>query len=492
MSMIKVISPGSQDFSEPVASLIKISSRGLLGQDKADLVKRAGAEFAEKLTRIKFAKDEIPVHMIAIGATEDYGPNRNADGFTRDCCKNYHHTFEKFARFYRDHANKNPAKSYGVVKASAYHEPMKRIELIVALNGSKEAAERNGGLIADKEMEKLANGDDIGVSMACKIPFDVCSGCGNKARTRAEYCDSVENGGMCKAGGLKHNLGRVLNDGHILHADNPNPTFFDISHVFRPADRIAYIFGKVAELQKAASHGVLSGAEMAEQMGVTAPIGFDINDISQTVASQLAALEKLAAAEATNGLGTEFAARSLTQTVLASAPAVQPPLNFDACDGVKLAEVLRGLADANVVLPLRDFLTLTVKSASDALVQSVSAALPGAFGALSAEPDVVATLQNNPYNLAATAAPKVRLWAEKAANTHSILPRDVEKRAYTAALRNVTPATPATVKQAGTGAAAALARHYALYKIATFSVLNEKNPNCWLTANQCVLQNYVT
>lgn len=493
MSMIKVITPGSQDFSEPVAALIKISSRGLLGQDKADLVKRAGAEFADKLSRIKFAQDEIPVHMIAIGATEDYGPNRNADGFTRECCKNYHKTFEKYARFYRDHANKNPAKSYGIVKASAYHEPMKRIELIVALNGSKEAADRNGGLIADKEMEKLANGDDIGVSMACKIPFDVCSGCGNKARTRAEYCDSVENGGMCKAGGLRRNLGRVLDNGHILHADNPNPTFFDISHVFRPADRIAYVFGKVAELQKAASHGVLSGAEMAEQLGVTAPFGFDINDdISKTVASQLAALEKLAAAEATNGLGTEDAARSFTQAALAAAPSVQPPIDFGACEGVKLAEVLRGLADANVVLPLRDFLALTVKSAAEDLVRSVSAALPGVFGALYSEPDIVTTLQNNPYNLASAAAPKTRLWAEKVASTHSILPREVEKRAYTAALRNVTPVAFPTTKQTSNGAAAALARHYALYKIASFSVVNEKNLNCWLTANQCVLQNYVT
>lgn len=129
MSMIKVIQPHSQDFSEPVASLIKISSRGLLGADKLELVKRAGAEFVHKLTNIKFAKDEIPVHLIAIGATEDYGPNRNGDGFTRECCQKYHPTFEKFARFYRDHANKNPAKSFGIVKASAYHEPM-RLSLI--------------------------------------------------------------------------------------------------------------------------------------------------------------------------------------------------------------------------------------------------------------------------------------------------------------------------------------------------------------------------
>lgn len=486
MSMIKIIQPNSQDFSEPVAALIKISSRGLLGADKDAFVKRAGVDFAERLSRIKFAADEIPVHMIAIGATEDYGPNRNADGFTRDCCRRHHHTFEKFARFYRDHLNKNPAKSYGVVKLAAYNEPMHRIELICALNASKEAAERNGGLLADKEMEKLARGDDIGVSMACKIPFDVCSGCGNKARTRAEYCDSIENGGMCKAGGLKHNLGRVLADGHILHADNPDPTFFDISHVFRPADRIAYISGT---LQKAASAGILSGAELAEQLGVTAPLNFD-REIAASVRlqSQLESLEKLAAAE-TAAIQDP---RAWTQVALASSSYVQPSVDFAPCENVKLAEVLRALADAGVVLPVREFLSLTVKAASEELVRAVTSELDGVFSKLASDPDIVTALENNAFFPASAASAPVRVWAEKVAITHSVRPQAVEKRAYQAALRDVR--TFERVKESGTGSTAsvALARQYAFYKIAAYASLNEKYGNCWLTANHCVLQNYVT
>ena len=485
MSMIKIIQPNSQDFSEPVASLIKISSRGLLGADKDAFVKRAGVDFAERLSRIKFAADEIPVHMIAIGATEDYGPNRNADGFTRDCCRKHHHTFEKFARFYRDHLNKNPAKSYGVVKLAAYNEPMHRIELICALNASKEAAERNGGLLADKETEKLARGDDIGVSMACKIPFDVCSGCGNKARTRAEYCDSVENGGMCKAGGLKQNLGRVLADGHILHADNPDPTFFDISHVFRPADRIAYISGT---LQKAASAGVLSGAELAEQLGVTAPLGFDRVATSLQLQSQLAALEKLAAAER----AVIHDPRAWTQVALASTANAQPPVDFAPCENVKFGQVLRALADAGVVLPVRDFLTLTVKAASDNLVRAVTSALDSIFSKLANDPDTAGELENNAFLPAPAAAMPVQVWAEKVAMTHSVRPQAVEKRAYHSALRDVQVA--ALAKEAGDNkpAASALARQYAFYKIAAYATLSEKYGNCWLTANHCVLQNYIT
>lgn len=488
MSMIKVIQPHAQDFSEPVAALIKVSSRGIIGADRQELVKRAGEEFTDKLHNIKFAKDEVPVHMIAIGATEDYGPNRNGDGFTRDCCRNYHQTFEKYARFYRDHANKNPAKSFGVVKVSAYNEPMRRIELVVALNGSKEAAEKNGGLVADKELEKLANDKDIAVSMACKIPFDKCSACGNTAKTRAEYCDSVENGGHCKAGGLKHNIGRVLSDGHVLHADNPNPSFFDISHVFRPADRIAYVFGKVAELQKAASAAGISGAELAEQMGITAPIGFDTNGApSNRTQTQLEALEQLVQAEKTANVNNNWA-----QVALAAAEAVQPQIDTNGLQFVKIAEVLRGLADAGVILPLRDFLALTVKSADAKLVSAVARALPNVFSKVANDPDVVGLLENNVYYPSVAAPPDVRVWAEKVAHTHSVLPVNVEKRAYLAAIRGARPSEFLFTKEANSPAEVALAQHYALYKIAAYAAVCEKHGNHWLTANHCVLQNYIT
>lgn len=481
MSMIKVIQPHAQDFSEPVAALVKVSSRGLIGHDRVDFIKRAGAEFVNKLENIKFAKDEIPVHMIAIGATEDYGPNRNGDGFTRDCCKNYHPTFEKFARFYRDHANKNPAKSFGIVKASAYHEPMHRIELIVALNGSKEAADRNGGLLADKEMEKLSSGKDIAVSMACKIPFDICSGCGNKARTRAEYCDAVEDGGHCKSGGLKRNIGRVLADGHVLHADNPNPTFFDISHVFRPADRIAYVSG---ELYKAAAAQCVSGVELAEHLGITAPLGLGSDNISKCAAAQLEALNQLVQAEQ---LGTA----NWAQVMLASDPSVQPPITNRNWPEGKIAEVLTGLAHAGVVLPIRDFLALTVKTADANFVARVANAAHNIFSKIADNPDVVNLLDTNPYAATTHAPDAIRVWAEKVAQTHSIAPKNVERRAYVAALRGAKPTEFVQEKRAATVAEIKLAEHYGLYKIAAFATIRAKYENNLLTANHLVLQNYV-
>jgi hypothetical protein len=169
MALTKIITPGAQDFGEPQTQQVKLSRKGLVGADLDAFVKRASIEFVDKMASIRFGKGEVPVHMIAMTAGEYYGGNRNADFWSSKDLQKKHDTFVKHAKHYRDHANKNPAKSYGVVKASAYNDRMHRVELIVALNATKEAAERNGGLVADKEMEKLAKDGTYAVSMACVL-----------------------------------------------------------------------------------------------------------------------------------------------------------------------------------------------------------------------------------------------------------------------------------------------------------------------------------
>ena len=71
--------------------------------------------------------------------------------------------------------------------------------------------------------------------MGCRIKFDVCSICGNKAPSRKDYCVHAKN-----------QLNDIYPDGRIVYVDNPNPKFFDISVVFRPADRTGYMMKKVA------------------------------------------------------------------------------------------------------------------------------------------------------------------------------------------------------------------------------------------------------
>lgn len=95
--MIKIITAGSQDFKEPVSQLVKVAHDGLRGNDLKSFVKRAGHQFADSLKHIKLGADEIPVHLIALGATEFYGPNRNGDGFKEATCRQCHRSFVKHA-----------------------------------------------------------------------------------------------------------------------------------------------------------------------------------------------------------------------------------------------------------------------------------------------------------------------------------------------------------------------------------------------------------
>jgi len=240
--MIKIVTSFDWALNEKVAEAIKISKKGLVGKDYYDLIKRSNEEVAWLHRRYVLEPGEVLVHAIALGTTETYGPNRNGDGFRRIWCIKNHHTFVKNARFYRSHINKDPKKSYGIIKASYFNKKMDRIELVISLFGNKQMAEKYGGLVADKELDLLNSGKDIPVSMACYVDYDVCSSCGNKATSRQEYCLGVHEGGFCKHGGLKHNIAKPCEDGHILHADNPNPIWFDLSHVFKPADRTAYAF----------------------------------------------------------------------------------------------------------------------------------------------------------------------------------------------------------------------------------------------------------
>jgi hypothetical protein len=166
--MIKIITPGSYMFDQPIVSLVKVSSRGLRGLDRSQFVKRAGHDFLPHLDQLR--PGEEPLHIIAIGAYDRYGANRNGDAFDEETCRDRHHTFVKNAWFFRNHANKPHDLRYGRIIKSAYHEPMARIELLAGLFKTADAALKGGGKlgrVADLELEKMAAGKDIPTSMAC-------------------------------------------------------------------------------------------------------------------------------------------------------------------------------------------------------------------------------------------------------------------------------------------------------------------------------------
>jgi hypothetical protein len=270
--MYKAIDVGSWDFQDKTASIVPVSSQGLTGRDRFNFFeKRAAAiTFKKELDNLKLASGDIPVHLIAVGATEFYNCNKNGDGFCEQTCRDRHHTFVKNASVYRHHANSDKSKRYGKVAASAYNDDMHRIELLVVLNGTKQAAARNGGLvIPDDSLQKLASGDALPWSMGCRVSHDVCNNCFNKAASPKDYCQEHE----CinpktgkKMFGCKKGLTKVAEDGAVQYVENPNCTYMDISEVTVPADRTA--FGYVAKYAAAAGRAI-GGAELAEAYGWT-------------------------------------------------------------------------------------------------------------------------------------------------------------------------------------------------------------------------------
>jgi hypothetical protein len=490
--MLKVSGVAAQDFGGPTTTLVPLLREGRLGpNDRRLLEKRAGVDFMSALRRVKLAEDEVPIHTIALGATEFYGANRNGDGFRDRPLEEYTHTFEKLARFYRNHLNKNPEKSYGRIIKSAYNRPMHRTDLLVGLNGSEKTAEINGGLVADKELELLHKDIDIPTSMACKVAYDVCSGCGNKARTRAEYCSGY---GQCKYGGLKHNITVTFDDGHQLHADNPEPYWFDESHVYKPADRIAWSLGALLPLEKSASVRPMGGAELAEAIGLAAPIELLIDPaLPRRVQAQVKLAHDLAEREsgaAHDTWGYAFVPES--RQSIRDLPDVHSSPS-------QLGRVLRALASEKVALSVHDFLALMIdKHAAATVAVDVGAQLPGIFGRLARDPDLEDMLRSSPYNPADEVPDtKLRRWAATLVPEYGLGRKEAEARVTRACVQCRVPRiraqTDETVKEAADhGGAEKLARQYALYQLAFLSAVGERDEaEIPLTSTLLVRQNHV-
>lgn len=486
---IKVVEAGSwrgPGMDEPV-QFVKVSSRGLIGQDRREfLEKRAAAPiFADKLATVRLKPGDIPIHVIAIGATEGYGPNRNGDAFNEATCRKAHETFVKHARFYRNHKNKNPEKSFGKVALSAYNDAMRRVELLVIGNGTKEAAQRNGGLVMRSELrEKLARGEPIAVSMACRVAHDVCNNCGNKAPSRRQYCtaDTCISKSGKRMFGCRDGLTKVASDGTVQYVENPNPLFFDISEVIRPADRIAY--GGLADYVKAASaqgHAV-GGAELAEWWAAHGA-DFSWRDPMQEVFPQEGRYQlrqKLARVLADIERRIEDSGGDVRTKVAGILPAYQSFVGTEDFDITPLrrgrrkrAEALGALARHAVLLPLPAFLAAVTGESREkvaALSASVAERLPGVFGRLISDPQGEAYLRDETFECADKYASAVGHWAACAATTHSLADEKVRERLWQSAFRkSASPRLRARGDLVKAAAAAGteenLARQYAAYQL---------------------------
>jgi hypothetical protein len=242
MALIKLVESSSFYKDEPQITILDLdSSKGMIKQASDSRITQFSLGIVPDPTKIY-------VHILAMGAGEYFGANRNSDYFPEANLIDCHGTFVTSpSHIFRNHQNKNPAIAIGQVVFSVYNERMHRVEVVAWIDKVK------GSDIVDR----LSRGEFPATSMACKTAYDVCSICGNKAHTLQEYCSH-----------LRDDLGKVYPDGRKVQSLNLAPLkFFDMSIVVRPADVTSSVLQKLAAQNS--SEPVIGSAEMAVIEGLT-------------------------------------------------------------------------------------------------------------------------------------------------------------------------------------------------------------------------------
>ena len=325
---------------------------------------KTASDASEFIKSVQPQPGKTIVLVLGLGAYETYDLNRNGDGFnerpyrdgykpTCGCCDAhegawvsnsqtllYHYkTFEN-AKNYRHHVNKDPLKAVGDVIKAFWNPVMHRIELLVGLENEK----------APDLAEKIAAGEYPPVSMGCRIKYDVCTICGHQSPTRAKYCDH-----------LKFHMRQVMPSGLRAGALNPDPDWFDISWVIKPADQTGFCLKKVAHENV---YEIRTGAELGEYM--------DAVEEKRAAIQKLSDIDKVVRGipvdHKTSPL-SESEDKAIHQYHQQVMPAIKnmPDMTDDTLRQLAhfpIAEVLSTLSAAGVILTTPEFIKLMVEQLS--------------------------------------------------------------------------------------------------------------------------------
>ena len=380
--------------------------------------------------------------------------------------------------------NKDPAQSYGRIAWAGYNPEMQRGELIAALNATKEAADRNVGLIAERTLNTIDKGDCPPTSMSIKVPFDRCSFCDKIAKTRHEYCDEKS----CSGFGCKNNLTKVASDGRVQFVHNDRGVFFDMSDVTRNADRISFALGELEGFSKAASLYIPDN---------TAEIYLPPHSVKQALAGYgtmhadvlnllLQQEEKVAHDLEENAWSAAFSSACRSRL-----PACPVDLRF----GDNLKQAMHALASEKIVLPMSAWLPLVAGESAASTVTDVQPYLPTIYSDLLCNEKAASLLANNPYEPSKSSVPyMLKLWAKQAAASFSLDQTLAMRRLQYSVISDLPPATRQSglVKAANyDDRAADVALHYAAYTLAALQLIQKQAADFSLTCDFVVRQNWV-
>lgn len=222
--MKKLIYPDSN--SELFSSLDGVMVSVIRDTNFYSNIKKASSSVISRqlLEDCKPDKDHFLIHITAIGDDETYGFNKNADGFPKKANEKYYKTFETNANLFREHNSSSPKNRIGIIKAAAYNKDMHRIEVVAWANIKKAAAEYEAALA----------GKPLSSSMGASVPCDRDNISGKLSKNPSEYEPWMKR---FPGKYIEEWNGKPINKWAYVH--NDTPTFFDLSIVAKPADRIA-------------------------------------------------------------------------------------------------------------------------------------------------------------------------------------------------------------------------------------------------------------
>lgn len=379
--MIKLIYPEANE--QLLSQCEGIMTKTFFSDSSNKFLKEASSNSISKelLEECKPDKDHFAIHFIGVGDYEKYGFNKNADAFPKLANQKYYDTFEKKAHLFREHKSDNPDKNaIGIIKKAAYNPEMGRIEIVAHCN-IKKAAE---------EYEKAKAGDYLSCSMGCSVNYDRDSITGQKSKSPKDYSPY-----------MKFHPGQYIPE-HKKYAFvyNDEPTFFDLSIVKRPAERIAHALeykfasDNTKELLKTASDNnkCIPSALLAEIEGIKYTLDSKILDSDKAnILNKLASYEKDFSEVISNKNDTSDKAKYIKGAALNSYSKDfeldKSVVNYLLNSGIKGETFFRGLAKRAAVLPFKSFINFlypedtlekeeAIKLASTCMLPTLFAKLP--------------------------------------------------------------------------------------------------------------------
>jgi len=436
---------------------------------------KAGADNSE--LRSEKTAGQTDVLVIALGAYEGTGANRNGDIFKEAACKQHYKTFVKSGSKRKDgsydgralnrhHKNKPEDPKYGNIKAASYNDKMKRIELVIGMDNDKCA----------EELQKLAEGKQINVSMAAKVAYDKCTWCGHEAKTDNHRCKHIPS-----------KLGEINKRGEMCSMDNIDPKWFELSIVGRPADRI----GMSLKLASDSSYVKTASDYRELYPGFVVPEDDSFLQISKYAAEKRSLVKKLAAMEKHIDGVIEGGPKDSKDKYLAEQ---KGKLNHgdDISDstmeelrGFEPAKLLKALADKGIVFSPKDFIKYLfgakgMEGGAGEMFSKVKKHLPSMFSELEEDGDDVLNEEKYEPSHSDIMPKGIMNMVKNLFENHSLFDQPAHGRIMRITIVKKMPIAKLKHKEeekemSKESAVKTLAKEYAAYKLAALRYIDSQN-----------------